>query len=1091
MPPKRYFEQAAQDDDKDDQLPAPSKSSSSHSQSTLFVSRLPYSATSTDLSTLFSDVGPLKRAFIVTDPTTKTSKGVGYVAFALPQDAAKALEKLQGMSLDGGKRKMQIQWADEKAPLKERKALANSRLADAPKLQQVTSSNPPPPNKRQRVQASGHDQQEPREKSLAQVVEKDADAVRTVILSGLSASTSNVDSKSIYKRARKIGDVENVIYPHQRSPNPSDVAHVIFRTPNHAATAVEKLHAHTFKGVQISAILKKRADGAAKLAQHMRPETAAKRERMRSQVEKLSGKGSMPYLPPDIDRSSRLIIRNLPFDIAEADLRALFLPFGPIYSIDIPQKPKEAGPEQVTEQRESESDSLEAKSEDQIEAEEGVSSSESESEAESGSEAESEQITEEGSEDEADDQEQVASEEAEDAEIQGSTGSGTSHSGHNSTTAHSREEDVGGGDKNLSADDEGKGSDRAGQSKEGKGAGALGRGFAFVWHVSKSDAARALAGINGKAVRHGAAEHAAYKAAKGKKGRELAKAALDKVRQNALPERIVAVDWALSKKDWEQKADQSDAETDADMEDDASETEDDSQNGTDKEDEDDSEVDEKPKLPQPEEGTTLFIRNLPYQATEEELRDVFRHFGPLRYAKVTMDRSTGRSKGTGFVCFWQVASADAALRQAKLIEREAGVAGSSVKNAGGNPFSMPSVLTADPSAPLTASLNLHGRVLSVVPAVARDEASKLEESGKKQREKGDKRNTWLMREGVPFPNSQLSASLSQVECDKRLHSFTARRSQLASNPSLYISKTRLAIRQLPLFVTDRMLKRLALHAIRSFKAEVKLGKREDLTSDEKLDATISPAVENAKRKRGERPTSVVQSKIVRQNDRVDPLTGAGRSRGYGFLEMRTFADALRVIRWANANNAVAKLFTEWWSDDLKTMADRLKRTSSKPSEEITAEEKNENLARLRRIEKRIEELKSGGKVEKTERGGLIMIEFSIENATTTKKRNDRMTAQREGATRRKERAENPEVEQAAKEVARDLQRFDGSDTRETGEKHSNWNQKTKKASVSEQVSRARGARQIEKEKDLAKIGGTLHKGSIIGRKRKQRKQRSG
>ncbi len=31
-----------------------------------------------------------------------------------------------------------------------------------------------------------------------------------------------------------------------------------------------------------------------------------------------------------------------------------------------------------------------------------------------------------------------------------------------------------------------------------------------------------------------------------------------------------------------------------------------------------------------------------------------------------------------------------------------------------NPFAMPSVLTADPAAPLTASLNLHGRVLNVI-----------------------------------------------------------------------------------------------------------------------------------------------------------------------------------------------------------------------------------------------------------------------------------------------------------------------------------------------------------------------------------------
>src|SRR6201999_3274954 len=36
-------------------------------------------------------------------------------------------------------------------------------------------------------------------------------------------------------------------------------------------------------------------------------------------------------------RSSRLIVRNLPFDATEQDLRALFLPYGTIYSIHMPQ----------------------------------------------------------------------------------------------------------------------------------------------------------------------------------------------------------------------------------------------------------------------------------------------------------------------------------------------------------------------------------------------------------------------------------------------------------------------------------------------------------------------------------------------------------------------------------------------------------------------------------------------------------------------------------------------------------------------------------------------------------------------------------
>ena len=42
-----------------------------------------------------------------------------------------------------------------------------------------------------------------------------------------------------------------------------------------------------------------------------------------------------------------------------------------------------------------------------------------------------------------------------------------------------------------------------------------------------------------------------------------------------------------------------------------------------------------------------------------------------------------------------------------------------------------------------------------------------------------------------------------------------------------------------------------------------------------------------------RDTGVRQAKIVRQADRVDAVTGKGRSKGYGFLELGAHADALR------------------------------------------------------------------------------------------------------------------------------------------------------------------------------------------------------
>ncbi len=47
----------------------------------------------------------------------------------------------------------------------------------------------------------------------------------------------------------------------------------------------------------------------------------------------------------------------------------------------------------------------------------------------------------------------------------------------------------------------------------------------------------------------------------------------------------------------------------------------------------------------------LYVGNLPYQLTSEELKDFFSGAGQVTDAAVITDRETGRSKGFGFVDF--------------------------------------------------------------------------------------------------------------------------------------------------------------------------------------------------------------------------------------------------------------------------------------------------------------------------------------------------------------------------------------------------------------------------------------------------------
>ena len=403
---------------------------------TLFVTRIPYHVTNTDLETFFSDIGPLRRAFVVTDKETHKSKGVGYVTYTDTEDAEKALEKLQGASLDGSKRHVQLQWADRKSDLKSGKS---AELKSTPT--QATSRHVVLPD-------------------------RDPDAVRTIVISGLAGCKPAADEKTIYKRVRKIGDVEQVKFAEHEGSESNDVAFVRFRTPNHAINAINKLHAHQFKGSLLSVELKKRTDGALRREMHMRDDTRKKQHSIQEQIEQFSGK-TLPVNQNHLDHASRLIVRNLPFDMSMEDLRAVFLPYGALYNVSLPT-----------------------------------------------------------------------------------------------------------------------------DESSGKG-----RGFAFIWYVSKSDAAKAMEAINGVSLRHGAAEQARLKKAQGKNGREAAKEALAEVHKTAQPARPVAVDWSLSQKDWMSQAEESDEQPSPKRKRmDLSDEED----GNEESEDDDTEAKERPMLAPPE-----------------------------------------------------------------------------------------------------------------------------------------------------------------------------------------------------------------------------------------------------------------------------------------------------------------------------------------------------------------------------------------------------------------------------------------------------------------------------------------------------------
>ena len=124
-----------------------------------------------------------------------------------------------------------------------------------------------------------------------------------------------------------------------------------------------------------------------------------------------------------------------------------------------------------------------------------------------------------------------------------------------------------------------------------------------------------------------------------------------------------------------------------------------------------------------------------------------------------------RSKGTGFVSFWNLADADKCIEEAERMRED--------MDPEVRPFSPPNltffrktklmirfrIIALREEEPLhpphcrplllsrAARLVLQGRTLDVTRAVSRVQAEKLRETGERAREKQDTRNLYLMREG--------------------------------------------------------------------------------------------------------------------------------------------------------------------------------------------------------------------------------------------------------------------------------------------------------------------------------------------------------
>lgn len=67
----------------------------------LYVGKLPYSVTDSKLEEIFSEVGKVISATVITERDTGQSKGFGFVEMEKDKDAEKAIEKLNDTEIEG------------------------------------------------------------------------------------------------------------------------------------------------------------------------------------------------------------------------------------------------------------------------------------------------------------------------------------------------------------------------------------------------------------------------------------------------------------------------------------------------------------------------------------------------------------------------------------------------------------------------------------------------------------------------------------------------------------------------------------------------------------------------------------------------------------------------------------------------------------------------------------------------------------------------------------------------------------------------------------------------------------------------------
>lgn len=212
------------------------------------------------------------------------------------------------------------------------------------------------------------------------------------------------------------------------------------------------------------------------------------------------------------------------------------------------------------------------------------------------------------------------------------------------------------------------------------------------------------------------------------------------------------------------KEEQEEADDASDDEDD-DEVEDDEDVKSEPSDEDEDKKDIKPPVTarqknhnEIEEGRTVFLKNVPYDADESALKDVMSQFGIVERVLINKERISGHPKGTAFVIFKLKDSADMSRKQ-------------------------------------SFKLQVNNQFIEIVEALKKKDIKDREKERHEKHGK-DSRNLYLLKEGLIMAGSPAAKDVSKTDMAQRLR-LEQKCSQMLKNLSRFVARERLTIHNLP------------------------------------------------------------------------------------------------------------------------------------------------------------------------------------------------------------------------------------------------------------------------------------------------------